>query len=293
MEMTIFQVAKGFLNKAQAWLEEREAENSLMLGIAIRLQKYPERIKTPPFLGIVKQAGFLTIAAVMTPPYSLVLAGQPDEEALQVLTEGLLEQGWSLPGVTARKQTSRAFAEVWTNATGMSSTTGLRTRLYRLDQVISPGQVPGSFRGAHAEDIEIIAAWIAAFQEEALGITAEQEETRRQAELMVGDGQIFLWDNEGPVSMAASTRPTRNGISVNAVYTPPELRHNGYASACVAALSQHQLDSGYQFCCLFTDLENPTSNHIYMDIGYRLVCDFEEQRFLSEEMKQDYERAGG
>lgn len=27
------------------------------------------------------------------------------------------------------------------------------------------------------------------------------------------------------------------------------------------------------FCFLFTDLNNPTSNRIYQEIGYRPVCD--------------------
>jgi len=76
--------------------------------------------------------------------------------------------------------------------------------------------------------------------------------------------------------MAAKTRPTTNGTCINLVYTPPELRGRGYASACVAALSQRLLDSGYMFCCLFTDLSNPTSNHLYQRLGYTPVADFNE-----------------
>ena len=49
--------------------------------------------------------------------------------------------------------------------------------------------------------------------------------------------------------------------------------------ATVAALSQLLLDSGRKFCFLFTDLSNPTSNHIYQAIGYRPVCDVDEYRF--------------
>ncbi|MCY8590548.1 GNAT family N-acetyltransferase [Bacillus haynesii] len=29
----------------------------------------------------------------------------------------------------------------------------------------------------------------------------------------------------------------------------------------------------YAFCCLYTDLSNPTSNRIYLAIGYRPVAD--------------------
>ena len=54
----------------------------------------------------------------------------------------------------------------------------------------------------------------------------------------------------------------------------PEFRGRGYASNCVAALTQKMLDQGRKFCFLYTDLSNPTSNKIYQQIGYRPVCDW-------------------
>jgi uncharacterized protein len=34
-----------------------------------------------------------------------------------------------------------------------------------------------------------------------------------------------------------------------------------------------------RYCCLYTDLANPTSNAIYYRIGYRPVCDAAEYFF--------------
>jgi hypothetical protein len=48
---------------------------------------------------------------------------------------------------------------------------------------------------------------------------------------------------------------------------------------CVAALTQRTVDSGKKFCCLYTDLTNPTSNSIYRKIGYRPVCDVQDWIF--------------
>ncbi len=95
----------------------------------------------------------------------------------------------------------------------------------------------------------------------------------------IASGNIFLWHDQGPVSMAQKLRPTRHGISVSGVYTPPELRRRGYASSCVAALSQQLLDAGFAYCTLFTDLSNPTSNEIYQRIGYRPLGDSQVIRF--------------
>lgn len=41
----------------------------------------------------------------------------------------------------------------------------------------------------------------------------------------------------------------------------------------VAALSQRLLDEGHHCTFLFTDLANPTSNHIYQQVGYEPVSD--------------------
>ena len=53
----------------------------------------------------------------------------------------------------------------------------------------------------------------------------------------------------------------------------PEHRGRGYASGCVAALSQAMLDRGKRFCALYTDLSNPISNKIYQNVGYRPIVD--------------------
>jgi predicted GNAT family acetyltransferase len=93
---------------------------------------------------------------------------------------------------------------------------------------------------------------------------------------------LYVWDDNRIVSYAGFGGPTPHGIRIGPVYTPPEYRQHGYASACVAGMSQLILKAGRQFCFLFTDLRNPTSNHIYQVIGYQPVCDFTEYVFASE-----------
>jgi predicted GNAT family acetyltransferase len=84
---------------------------------------------------------------------------------------------------------------------------------------------------------------------------------------------IAFWKNRDGeiVSMAGSSRGTPNGATIAYVYTPTELRRRGYASRVVGHLSRHFLDAGKSFCCLYTDLANPTSNSIYAQLGYAVV----------------------
>ena len=74
--------------------------------------------------------------------------------------------------------------------------------------------------------------------------------------------------------------PTPTGVRIGPVYTPPEFRGRGYASALTAHVSTEQLAAGRSFCFLYTDLANPTSNKIYVAIGYRRVCDSVQYAFV-------------
>jgi predicted GNAT family acetyltransferase len=92
--------------------------------------------------------------------------------------------------------------------------------------------------------------------------------------LAPGDGGFELWEDGGEVvSLSGWGGPTPNGIRIGPVYTPPEHRGRGYATALVAGLSQALLDGGRRFCFLYTDLANPTSNAIYERIGYVKVAE--------------------
>ena len=124
--------------------------------------------------------------------------------------------------------------------------------------------------------------WMVAFDEEAMG-----SESGRQDMIALVDGMLtsparagYLWELDGtPVSMCQAAGPTPHGIRIGAVYTPPDRRRRGYASAITAAVSREHLGDGRRWCFLFTDLANPTSNRIYQAIGYRPIRDFELIRF--------------
>jgi predicted GNAT family acetyltransferase len=95
-----------------------------------------------------------------------------------------------------------------------------------------------------------------------------------------GNG-IALWDVEGePVCAVGYGSPTPTGVRIGPVYTPPEHRGRGYGSALTAHVSSEQLSGGRSFCFLYTDLANPTSNKIYVGIGYRRVCDSVQYAFV-------------
>jgi hypothetical protein len=152
-------------------------------------------------------------------------------------------------------------------------------RVYELRQVIPPEHPGGRMREAVEADLALASGWVLGFLRDAK-LHDPPEMALKALRNRIAEHQIYLWETDGkPVSMAAAARPGVRGTTVNLVYTPPERRRRGYATACVAALSQRLLDAGYEFCTLFTDLANSTSNSIYQKIGYRPVCDFNEYLF--------------
>jgi uncharacterized protein len=136
--------------------------------------------------------------------------------------------------------------------------------------------VPGRPRPATPEDRQQLVDWLDAFNAETLdGVPSPLLDSERivDARLHGPESGFVLWEDEQPVSVAGWGSPTPSGIRIGPVYTPPAARRRGYGGAVTAAVSSEQLARGRQFCFLYTDLANPTSNKIYVEIGYEPVCD--------------------
>ena len=85
---------------------------------------------------------------------------------------------------------------------------------------------------------------------------------------------LTLWEADGvSVSLAGLTRTVAGMVRVGPVYTPPELRGRGYASAATVTVSQAALNAGVREVVLYTDPANPTSNALYQRLGYCPVED--------------------
>ncbi len=280
MEVKTYTDAQTLLRGVWTELELHEAANSLMLGILGQLVRHPERAKIAPCLKTVHDEKDLVLAAIMTPPKKLVVYGhQGDQDGgMRLLVEELICSSWSVPGVLGPAEAAKGFARRWAERTGREVLLERRQRVYELRQVISPAPKLGRLRQATEADAGLVTRWWVEFYREVFG-GVDQEEANQAVSFRIGEGDMYLWEDGQPVSMAMKTRPTRNGISVSLVYTPPELRGRGYASACVGELSRTLLEAGWEYCALFTDLANPTSNSIYQRIGYRPVCDYDEYKF--------------
>lgn len=279
MQLTTYTDAADFLAVTESILEREGAAYALLLSIALRLRQYPERITEQPYLATARVGERLLAAAVMTPPYPLIVAtlDSDGQDALPLFVDDLCDHGWRLSGVNGPADASSVFASLWRARTGQPMSIAVHLRAYELRRVILPAPAPGKLRLAEAADLPLVTRWARAFQQEALP-HEDASGAARVAELGIADRRIYLWEDGEPVTMVARARPTAHGVTVNLVYTPPDQRRRGYATNAVAHLSQILLDEGYDYCTLFTDMANPTSNSIYQKIGYRPVVDYLQYR---------------
>lgn len=269
MQLSIQTRAQDFLDLAFEPLCRDEARNNLMVGIAGSVRDGRRYGDEAPLFLTVHEGGELVAAALRTPPYPMILHCEEDRPgALDLIIDHLLETSHHIPGVNGMEGTARTFAGIWTERTGQTASIEVALRIYTLTEVTPVRNVPGAMRWAEDADVPLLATWYRAFHDEVAphdpppGLV---DEIRKLA----SSRKLAIWENDGPVSMVGRTRETPHGGTIGPVYTPPDHRGRGYASACVAGVSQAILTSGKDFCTLYTDLANPTSNKIYQNIGYR------------------------
>ena len=262
--------------EAKTWfaslVEDQPLLMSVVASVADGLIADPGRHDNPRWwAGREEGADGEIVAAFMhTPPHPLHIAVATTDQAAQ-LAEHLAAQRDSLPGVGGRRSPAEAFRDAWTRCTGAGATTSMEVGAFDLPQRAHvPFDVPGGYRHARADELALADAWAQDFVDAI-------EHTHRKAGSLhdhIASGRVGFWvdTQDRPVSMAYAS-PANGGVTrISGVWTPPDVRGHGYASAVVASVSNEQMDLG-NLCMLYTDLANPTSNKIYQAMGYRRIGD--------------------
>lgn len=254
-----------FKGIAEDFLYTKEAEYNLLIG----LLEWQGDKNLITIFDDQKLVG----CAIQTPPHNLVLTHMP-EACLETLMETVTNLKLIFPGVVGPNRLSEKFSQIWSKKTNSNYRLGMDQKIYKLIKVIPPPTSAGIIRLPTEKDYSTLLTYFTDFVFEALPKEEHQPE-RAKSNLdrrIAGNNILVLEENNKIVSFVSSARPTRNGQCIAPVYTPKEFRGKGYASYLVAAMSQKILDSGKTFCCLYTDLSNPTSNSIYQKVGYKEVA---------------------
>lgn len=266
-QVTSYPTPQAFLDECMEFLMRNEMENNMALGVLLGI---PDKSKWPGGEFLLSVADAKGICATIVSRRGMAILSHPaGDDACIAALAGYLHQ--HVPTLSA------AFGEasgvqVLARALGKTGPPAKGMLGHLLEKVSEVKQAAGSFHQATTADADLIAEWRMEFQAEVqLHPLRTAEQLKKLAAFDVAAGSYFIWkDPEGvPVSMAAIVRSLPNYGIIGAVYTPPMLRGKGYARSCVHHLSETILASGKRYSSLFTDVENPVSNHIYYQIGYR------------------------
>lgn len=276
LELVLTRDRDEFAAQAGRFLAERPERNVAATVLARVLSgDYAE--PAPLFAYGIGARGKPRLAVLRTPPWP-VLVSDMDPTHAPELVDLWLAADPELPGASGQPEAARAMAAAWRTRTGGQTRCRLKTLLHTLEEVIDPPRpAPGNLRGPRPAERDLIVEWNRAFEREADVVVSDESGALVDARLRAGGW--LIWDDHGPVSLVGINPPVAGAVRIGPVYTPPELRNRGYASAAVAAASRRALSDGATNCMLFTDVTNPTSNKIYADVGYRPIGHWEEHSF--------------
>jgi predicted GNAT family acetyltransferase len=258
--------ANEFAAAVEEFLVARPIEHNVVMTV---LAAAREGAHDGAYFAWATDADHVVGAALRTPPHPL-LGSTMTRETARVLMPAVLEADPDLAGVVAVEPAAGHLARAWREETGGTVTPRMSQVLYVLDQVDPPRPPPGRPRLAGEGERDLLVAWAVAFAREA-GV--EGGNAAQTVDRGLATGRLSVWDDGGAKAVVGVSPAVGGIVRVSLVYTPPEGRGRGLASALTAHVGQRALDAGASHVMLYADRANPTSNSIYRAIGFRQAGD--------------------
>jgi RimJ/RimL family protein N-acetyltransferase len=259
-----------FLAAVRPMFDRGEASASLFAGWAHSMKRTPLPADERVYLATCvagEQAG-----AAIQRDTGPVIVGHSDPGVAAAFADDLARDWPGLQGVMGALAGCSAFARRWRDLTGRGHALRAHLRQHALTAVADVPEPAGAVRVAGPADVDWLTVRQVAFIEE-VGMPDSADRIRTAMPGRIDRGEFRIWDDRGPVAFAGFNDAAPDFARVAPVYTLPECRGRGYATALVAAVSRELLARGKRKLFLTTDAANPVSNAIYARIGYRYEND--------------------
>lgn len=260
-----------FLDGTGHFLEKRELENNLILGLCNGFTDKTQVQEGCVFIN-ASLGNNVKAASIKTAAKAIIAGETKNTRYIKELADYYLENNIELKGVFGEN----FYVNEFSNFYGRQPLIDMALIVHRLTTVNKLPLATGKFEMADRNDLDLITEWFMTFEDEKNpAVRRSEEQVLKVTQHKIALGDVFKWTDKGNVvCVAAINRKTKNAGIIGLVYTPEEQRRNGYATSHVKKLSEYILQNGFKYCGLFTDKANPTSNHIYKKIGYKPVTEF-------------------
>jgi ribosomal protein S18 acetylase RimI-like enzyme len=145
----------------------------------------------------------------------------------------------------------------------------------RVPPILAGGKV--RCRVAGEADFDLLVAWRAAFRQAAMG-DAEgghlEQASRADIAALLPAGSLFILQADQALACCSFNARLPDAVQVGNVWTPPQLRGNGYARAVVAGALAIATRTGVAAATLSTGRQNIAAQAAYRSLGFQLVGDY-------------------
>jgi GNAT superfamily N-acetyltransferase len=270
MHVTRHSDLDAFLAAAAPMSARGEASASFFTGSAHAMKRMPPPAGERVYLATCHDGKSYGVAIQRDDGPAII--GESDAAVAIAFAVDLSCDWPELKGVVGAPAGCDAFAHRWRELTGRVHVLRVRLRQHTLTEVKHVPAAPGAPRIATEADTEWLIERQIAFIAE-VGAPDSPERVREFLPKRVARRDFRIWDNGGRVAYAGFNDAAPGFARVAPVYTLPDCRGRGYATALVAELSRELLARGKRKLFLTTDIANPISNAIYARIGYRAEND--------------------
>ncbi len=286
LEVVFYDQPAHFLDRAGDWLAADPVVSTVISTVAARMARSSSAAPMTPyswFAMVTDPAGGIAGVAMRTAPfapYPPYLLTMPDAAAV-ALADALVDRGEEVGGANGALPASRVFAERIAERVGGAVEVSMHTRLFELGTLVDPAPARGRLRRAYDDEAPLVLEWFHQFHADADEQAGHAGHADRADGTTLEDvrerirlGRTWMWvdDSDTPRHLTGANPPAYGVARIGPVFTPQEHRGRGYASAAVAEVSQYLRAEGSRVT-LFTDQANPTSNRIYLALGFEPVVD--------------------
>ena len=251
-----------FLEKYEQYFLDDEIRYSLILGITRRNKGVT--------LMISSEIDDRFVVGVLAGKNLIIASNTLKEDVYYDLVEYM--ETVDYPGIIGVREHCDIYHSTYKEIFGKELMTRMNQRIYYCSKVNEYSKKIGLVRLANEGDIDHLIDWVFNFMLD-VDESTSIEEAKTHLDNQINNRTLYVLEiNNQVVSMAGRTRSLNSTESVGLVYTPVKFRRNGYASIVVEEVTRKILNDG-KMATLYTDLSNPTSNSIYMKIGYKPYCD--------------------
>ncbi len=280
MKLIKYEKIEDFVNENMSLILEKEWLNCLMVGNCFDGLKQKNN---DWLLAKVIDNNKTELILLYRKPWKLLLYSPTDnksDELFKFVAKEIYKIDANLLGVNSEKEIANKFAKYYCEIAKFNFRTHMPLRILLLTELENSNlNKELIFREAKPNDKPILIKFIKDFYNEAVSEKYTDSEIEEKFNSYIRRGYYVLEKNNKIVSQAMFARDLKKGKCISGVYTPKEERGKGYAYNLIYRISKKVLDEGSEYCVLYTDDENPISNHIYEKIGYRKMVDCEDIEF--------------